>query len=400
MNLEIISTDKELPKLFQEILDDVTTRPWTLSIGVPGEPQGEADLFVIDYEPGLAVPRSLEGDLSRRVYLVHRNEVPSFREAIGTAKAHILLKPATRATLGAFIGFVAAANDAGGSAARSPLHDADRILQCVIDANLRLQEYDQRRTNLLARAAHDFRTPLTALNGYCSLLLSEPLGALNDDQKEVLLRMQHSSNRLSRMAAALCQLSVGRFHQPEPDLQPCDLREIVEQALHEVAQFTEVKRIKLGVTVSIESKQVLCERDQIEQVLINLLDNACKFAQKGGRIEVLAYPFYWERYGSTVSTPFTFDTHDRLSREPNSMRVDVEDSGPAIPDQDLDRIFQEHTPCIGSKDRSGGGLGLAICRMIITNHGGQVWAENTASGPRFSFTWIMRTIARGRRLMA
>jgi signal transduction histidine kinase len=110
--------------------------------------------------------------------------------------------------------------------------DRDEILQCLIQTNLKLQEYDHDRTNFLTRAVHDFRAPLTAISGYCGLLLGEALGTLTEDQKEVLRRMQHSTKRLSRMASAMFQLSVGRQIKPL-DLLKGNIRECMEQAVHE-----------------------------------------------------------------------------------------------------------------------------------------------------------------------
>jgi len=72
---------------------------------------------------------------------------------------------------------------------------------------------------------------------------------------------------------------------------------------------------------------------------------------------------------------------------PNSYRVDIHDSGAGIPPEHLERIFEEYTSYGGGRDRSGGGLGLAITKMIISQHEGRVWAENTESGPRFS--WVL-----------
>ena len=90
------------------------------------------------------------------------------------------------------------------------------FLQCLIEANVKLQEYDHERTNFLTRVVHDFRAPLTALNGYCGLLLGDPLGSLNEKQQEVIRRMQYSVRRLSRMASGMLQLTVERETQSRP----------------------------------------------------------------------------------------------------------------------------------------------------------------------------------------
>ena len=79
------------------------------------------------------------------------------------------------------------------------------------------------------------------------------------------------------------------------------------------------------------------------------------------------------------------------SEAPNSYRMDIRGSGPLIPSENIERIFEEYTSYGGSQDRSGGGLGLAICRMIVNAHNGRVWAENTELGPRFSFVLPVRS---------
>src|SRR5581483_4755159 len=95
---------------------------------------------------------------------------------------------------------------------------------------LRLQEYDRERTNFLARAVHDFRAPLTALSGYCGLLLDGPLGAL-ETQREVLQRMQNSIQRLSRMASAMLLLSAAAHVKARPNLMRGDLAGRLDQSL-------------------------------------------------------------------------------------------------------------------------------------------------------------------------
>ena len=97
------------------------------------------------------------------------------------------------------------------------------------------------------------------------------------DQREVLRRMLHSTKRLSRMAAAMFQLSVGRHVKRHPELKRGDLRECVEQSLHEVLVLADEKRVQINVDLSPESCPVYLEPNQIQQVLVNLLDNALRY---------------------------------------------------------------------------------------------------------------------------
>ena len=72
-------------------------------------------------------------------------------------------------------------------------------------------------------------------------------------------------------------------------------------------------------------------------------------------------------------------------RTPNSYRIDIRDTGPGIPPDRLNHIFEEYTSYSGPQDRSGGGLGLAICRLILSRHGGHIWADSHSNGAMFSF---------------
>jgi len=383
MNVGLISEDRELLGLCQEVLADIRDSNWSVS-PVSGAFDGQiADLWLWDYVPGQAVPKTVPTHSSRHLYLVQRQDLDQFRAQTGATDSHVLLKPANRATLSAFLG--AAASQIDQSSIGNTLRaDRDEILQCLIQANLRLQEYDQDRTTFLARAVHDFRAPLTALSGYCGLLLAEPVGPLTENQREVLSRMLKSTKRLSRMAAAMFQLSVGRHVKRRPDMQRGDMAECIEQALHEITPFADDKSIEITTDITPAQHPLFFEPGQMEQVLINILDNACKFAPRGGSIELRGYPYFWDRRMTDSSIPRAAERRSRNTTEPTAYRIDIRDSGAAIPAGNLEHIFEEYTTYSGGRDRSGGGLGLAIVRMIVNQHEGRVWAENSEFGPTFS----------------
>ena len=382
ITVHLISKDAELYKLCSEILGEVPElrRSCLLSMIAPDDPWHEADLHIWDYSPNVSIPHHLHWNPLRHVFLVDRDDLATFYSRTDATERSILLKPVTRGTLATFL--IPAVSTGAAKRLRA---DRDEFLQCLIQTNLKLQEYDQDRTTFLARAVHDFRAPLTALNGYCGLLLSEALGPLSQNQREVLQRMHHSAKRLSRMASAMFELSVGRHVKRCADLQPGDIRECLEQALHEIAPFADEKGISITPDMEPPGEGLFIETGQIEQVLVNILDNACKFTPKAGSIEIRGYPYFWERRSTRSSIPVPAERRSRNVREPNSYRVDISDSGTAIPREHLQRIFEEYTSYGGGHDRSGSGLGLAICRMIIAQHDGRIWAENRDSGPVISF---------------
>ena len=223
--------------------------------------------------------------------------------------------------------------------------DRDEILQCLLHANLKLQEYDQDRTKIPARVSEILNTskksPLTAIDGYCGLILGQQLGPITEEQQEVLERMQHSIKRLSRMATAMFQLSVGRDVKNWPDLRVGDIQECMDQALHEITPFADNKGILLSVNLDMAPGSLYFEPGQIEQVLINLFDNACKFTPKAGEIEVQGYPFLWDRRRMRDFTPPVVERRCQHSGEPNAYRIDIRNSGCQIPGEHLDSIFEE-----------------------------------------------------------
>jgi len=359
------------------------------------EAQIGADFFIWDFRPGMEIGvKIVEDNLRKHIFVVHRRDMSEFRETVPFAAASILLKPAHPAGLRAFLEQAISSDSPRITDSIDALRaNRDVMLQHLIQSNLKLQEYDQERTNFLSRAVHDFRAPLTAVTGYCGLLLDEQLGTLSADQKEVLERMLHSAKRLSRMANSMFQLSIGRQIEARPNVQKNDIRECIEQALHETLPYINEKTISVSMDVAPSPEGLYFELSQLEQVLINLLDNASKFTPKAGYIKIRGYPFFWDRRSNGSNVWRNRDRRSGEGEEPNAFRVDIQDSGPGIPASELTGIFEEYTSYSGSQDRSGGGLGLAICRLIMTQHHGTIWADNIAPrGAVFSFVLPLRAV--------
>jgi signal transduction histidine kinase len=133
------------------------------------------------------------------------------------------------------------------------------------------------------------------------------------------------------------------------------------------------------------------EPEQLEQVALNLLDNACKFTPKIGLVEVTGYPYFWERRSNRIQAGTHNERRGREDGAANAYRVDIWNTGPAIPGDRLERIFEEYaTYGNGGGQQFGGGLGLAICKLIVQRHKGKIWAENRPGGPMLSFVVPLR----------
>jgi signal transduction histidine kinase len=371
MHVCLVSGDTRLQHFVSEIVGS------GLSSLAPGEALVEADFYVFDFQPAYIMPRLDGPNFGNHLFLVDPKDLPAFGQQISGTPGCILLKPFARRTFEAFLdsfrqSWEARFNRQQAERFRS---ERDELLQHLLQANLSLQEYDQERTRFLARALHDFRTPLMSLRGICGLLLEGEVGPLNDQQKELLQRIENSSARLARLSSGMFELSIEGRVQRSLRFEPGDIESCIRGALHEVSAFVREKQLLVDSHATEPPKTMYMESQRIEQLLINLLENACKFTPRGGKIEVLGYSVCWNLHDSSPKS---------ASGLPNAYRIDVRDSGPGIEPHMLEAIFEQYTPAVGFADRSGGGLGLAICKLAAEGHKGRVWATSSREGAVFS----------------
>ena len=387
----LYSTNRDLHQQIETILGDMpgpTPSLRRMDVESVGE---DADLYIWDYHTGMQVPTDFVGRNPRsHLFVLNRRSLPVFRQAVPVPDVMTYFRPVANASLQAcllqaIVGRSSQSLGANGEmlALRS---DRDEILDCLLRTNEKLQEYDRERTNFLARAVHDFRAPLTAIAGYSALLLGGQLGPVNGEQREALERMRRCAVRLAKMANGMMELSLGSRSQAGASTLRCEVRDCIEQAVSEVLPLSVEKNITISADVPSQPVILPIDGSQLEQVLVNLLDNALKFTPKRGDIQIRAYPYFWERRSADDEQWRVKDRRKGVQRQSNALRVDIQDSGPGIPRNQLDSIFDEYTSYSGSQDRSGGGLGLAICRLIVSQHHGRVWAENSDTrGAVFSF---------------
>jgi signal transduction histidine kinase len=239
IRLHVASTDDLLIATCQEALQDLEAEEEPSGAAASGQP---VQVVLWDFEPGVEI--HLPERLGQRVfYVVPAVHLDQLRARFPEAEGSILLKPVTRAVLRAFLGSAARARAA--SEIGTLRANRDEMLQHLLQANLRLQEYDQQRTNFIARAVHDFRAPLTALSGFCGLLISGELGPLSEVQQDVLQRMQRSTARISSMASAMFELSAGPRMGLAPELREGDILEALRQAVHEIQPQAREKQVEL-----------------------------------------------------------------------------------------------------------------------------------------------------------
>jgi two-component system sensor histidine kinase KdpD len=219
---------------------------------------------------------------------------------------------------------------------------------------------ERMRNSLLSSVSHDLRTPLAVITGATSSLQD---GAMLDPAtRDELARTAYAeANRLNRLVGNL--LDMTRIEaggvQVQKEWQP--LEEVVGAALTRLD--TQLSNHLLTTALPADLPFVPLDSVLIEQVLVNLLENAIKYTPAGSPIEISA------------------------SAMPDAVTVAVADRGPGLPPGDEQRIFEKFYRAPLTKDRSGVGLGLTICRGIIAAHNGRIWAENRPGGGAvFRFT--------------
>jgi two-component system, NtrC family, sensor histidine kinase KinB len=224
-----------------------------------------------------------------------------------------------------------------------------------------LREIDRLKSEFIATASHELRTPLTSVQMGVHLLLEGAAGELNDKQNEVLVACREDCERLDKLMRDLLDLSRIEAGESEPDLQPIKARELIMDEAETLRPQVEAKGLSFGLDVPVDLPLVMADRSEIERVVANLVVNAIRYT-KQGEIRITAEP-----RGHYVA-------------------VSVSDTGEGIPPEYLPHIFDKFVQVPGAAT-GGAGLGLAISRLIVDAHGGQISVQSEVGhGSTFTFT--------------
>jgi PAS domain S-box-containing protein len=228
----------------------------------------------------------------------------------------------------------------------------------------KLKEIDQMKSDFVSTVSHEFRTPLTSMNMGLSLLLEENLGKINEEQKELLEAVYEDCERLNELVNDLLDLSRIESGKIKMEFEKTSIKNIVEATIKPFRPQAEEKGISLLNRVEDDEVLAWADSNKISWVISNLIGNALRYTESGGKIRVGA-----EMAGRYVN-------------------VFVEDTGVGIPREYQEKIFDKFFRARNKEDdTSGTGLGLAIAREIIEAHNGRIWVESEeGKGARFIFT--------------
>ncbi len=269
------------------------------------------------------------------------------------------------------------------SAAADLLVTRTPVFERLFQAYLQLQEANKRRTAMMAAATHEVKTPLAIMSGACDLLLSGKLGGLNESQLEMVGLFHQNCQRLLNVMQTILSYSASAHGKLMLRMEKEDLGALVLETVEQWKPVAKSRGVKLGHRVTPNLPSLLCDRAKVQTVVNGLCDNAMKFTPAGGKITVAAEPHFWDRRFALAS--ITEERRRRSEPRLNSVRVSVADTGPGIPGEYHQEIFDEYFQAPGG--RSGGmGLGLAIAREILAGHKGKIWVESEMGcGSAFHF---------------
>lgn len=246
----------------------------------------------------------------------------------------------------------------------TPMRDNEKHLVgavTLLEDITHLREIDRLKSEFIATASHELRTPLTSVQMGVHLLLERAVGELNERQVEVLSACREDCERLDKLMRDLLDLSRIESGETKPELEPVRTKDLINVASQELRPQIEAKGLAFKIDAPVELPAVLVDRSQVERVLANLVVNAIRYTNHG-EIKISALP-----HGNFVA-------------------VSVSDTGAGIPHEYLPHIFEKFVQVPGAPT-GGAGLGLAISRLIVEGHGGQISAQSEPEkGSTFTFT--------------
>lgn len=241
------------------------------------------------------------------------------------------------------------------------LHEVEKELNQVMlkvrASREKAEEAEQRKNDLIIYMAHDLKTPLTSVIGYLSLLAEEKdiSGELKQKYLGIALK---KSQRLEELVNEFFEITRFNLSTMSMELSTVNLTRMLEQISYEFIPVFQEKDLTYQLELEPDLK-LLCDIDKMERVFDNLLKNAVNYSYKGSQIRILAH------------------MEQQNSRE-ETLHIQIINRGKTIPKEKQERIFEQFFRLESSRDSGtgGAGLGLAIAREIVEQHGGKLTCES------------------------
>jgi PAS domain S-box-containing protein len=229
----------------------------------------------------------------------------------------------------------------------------------------RERQTEEMRDRFMSAATHELRTPLVSIKGYLDLVLTGESGPIPREVKSNLEVVKRNTDRLTSLTDDLLDIQRLQSGKLQVNLEPIDLREIIEHATSEIKPFTKAKKQRFKVGVPKKPLPILGDPVRLSQVLMNLLGNASKFTPEGGEIRLMVK-----------------DAKEMIV-------VKVADTGIGIRKEDLSRVFEPFAAIKKPAHIKGTGLGLSVTKGLVEAHTGKIWAESPGEGKGSTFVFAL-----------
>lgn len=342
----------------EEVIDQITTSSGTMfTVAVPWIRNGQVSGAVYIQTAAQSVRASYEGLAARVIFAALVSVlVAAFMISLYTKRLTTPLQE---------IAHTSASMAAGDFSNRVTEQGSKEIYDMAVAFNTmagKLSETEQVRRDFIANLSHELRSPMTNIQGFIQGILDGTIS--QTDSRRYLEIVLNESTRLTKLVTSLLNLSRIENSDTPLDMSNVNINELIRLVLITKVNQIETKELDVQLNFVEEISIVRCDRDQIEQVLINLLDNAIKFTPNGGLIQ--------------IST-------DHVGID--TLSVTVRDNGIGILKQDAAYVFDRFYKADKAHAAgSGTGLGLSITRMILERHGQHIRLLNSEDGAAFSFT--------------
>ncbi len=226
------------------------------------------------------------------------------------------------------------------------------------------KELDRVKSDFLSVVSHELKTPLHSIKGFVDIILMGKTGPVSDTQRDFLSTVRQQAEALQNMINDLLEFSRLEAGQIRLKIETVPVGQVVQSVVERMRPLAQEGSIRLANQVPARFVTIEADRARLEQVITNLLANACKFTPADGKVSVQARDL-----GAEV-------------------QISVSDTGIGIPADQLGRIFERFYQVDGTATRSyrGTGLGLTICKHIVEYHGGRIWVESEeGKGSTFHF---------------
>jgi len=232
-------------------------------------------------------------------------------------------------------------------------------------ANKKLKAMYEMQKEFTSTVSHELRTPLASIKTAIDLVNKGIVGEINKEQEEVLGRAQNNVDRLKRLIDDILDLTKMESGKLQLNFMMNDIHQVIGEVAKAQKDVAKSRGLFIKTELDALVPKILFDSDRIIQVLNNLLGNAIKFTKQGGVI---------------------ITTQDK-SKE-NHIVVSIKDTGKGIAEKDLSKLFQkfQQIESVETNEEGGTGLGLVICKEIISRHGGKIWVESKpGEGSTFKF---------------